>query len=87
MVTRDAPVWLYGIELDAERALIASSKRIETTQGKTFDAVAKSESFSLLYLNPPYDSEISTIGNRRMEAVFLESISSAMPMLLRNTIS
>ena len=32
----------------------------------------KPESFSLLYLNPPYDSEIGTIGNRRMEAVFLE---------------
>ena len=30
------------------------------------------ESFSLLYLNPPYDSEIGAIGNRRMEAVFLE---------------
>ena len=30
------------------------------------------ESFSLLYLNPPYDSEIGSIANRRMEAVFLE---------------
>jgi hypothetical protein len=25
-----------------------------------------------LYLNPPYDSEIGTVANRRMEAVFLE---------------
>jgi hypothetical protein len=38
----------------------------------TFDAIAKPESFSLLYLNPPYDSEIGTIANRRMETVFLE---------------
>jgi hypothetical protein len=72
LVTHDAPVRRYGIELDAERARIASSKGIETIQGNTFDAIAKPESFSLLYLNPPYDSEIGTIGNRRMEAVFLE---------------
>ncbi len=72
LVTSDAEVRRYGVELDAERARIASSKGIETIQGNTFDAIAKPESFSLLYLNPPYDSEIGTIGNRRMEAVFLE---------------
>src|SRR5579859_5899740 len=72
LVTRDAPVRCYGVELDAERARISSSKGIETIQGNTFDAIAKPESFSLLYLNPPYDSEIGSIGNRRMEAVFLE---------------
>ena len=72
LVTGGAPVRRYGIELDAERARIASSKGIETIQGNTFDAIAKPESFSLLYLNPPYDSEIGTIRNRRMEAVFLE---------------
>jgi Uncharacterised methyltransferase family (DUF6094) len=72
LVTSDAPVRRYGIELDAERARIASSKGIETIQGNTFDAIAKPESFSLLYLNPPYDSEIGTTGNQRMEAVFLE---------------
>src|SRR5258708_21370832 len=38
----------------------------------TSDAFAKPESFSLCYLNPPYDSEIGSIANRRMEAVFLE---------------
>ena len=72
MSRSDAPVRRYGIELDAERARIASSKGIETIQGNTFDAIAKPESFSLLYLNPPYDSEIGTIGNRRMEALFLD---------------
>lgn len=72
LVTHDAPALRYGIELDAERARIARSKGIETVQGNTFDAIVKPESFSLLYLNPPYDSEIGTIGNRRMEAVFLE---------------
>jgi Uncharacterised methyltransferase family (DUF6094) len=72
LVTSDAPLWRYGVELDAERANIAGSKGIETIQGNAFDAIAKPESFSLLYLNPPYDSEIGSIGNRRMEAVFLE---------------
>jgi hypothetical protein len=72
LVTSDAEVRRYGVELDAERARIASSKGIETIQGNTFDAIAKPELFSLLYLNPPYDSEIGTIANRRMEAVFLE---------------
>lgn len=72
LVTSNAPVRRHGVELDAERARVASSKGIETIQGNTFDAIAKPESFSLLYLNPPYDSEIGSIGNRRMEAVFLE---------------
>jgi hypothetical protein len=72
LVTSNAPIRRYGVELDAERARVASSKGIETIQGNTFDAIAKPESFSLLYLNPPYDSEIGSIANRRMEAVFLE---------------
>jgi hypothetical protein len=71
-LTLGAEVLRYGIELDAERACIAGSKAIETIQGNTFDAVVKAESFSLLFLNPPYDSEIGSIANRRMEAVFLE---------------
>ena len=62
LVTSDAPVRRNGVELDAERANIAGSKGIETIQGNAFDAIAKPESFSLLYLNPPYDSEIGTIG-------------------------
>jgi len=72
LVTSDASVWRYGVELDAERAHIAGSKGIETIHGNAFDTIARPESFSLLYLNPPYDSEIGTTANRRMEAVFLE---------------
>ena len=56
LVTSDAPVRRYGVELNAERAHIAGSKGIETIQGNTFDTIARPESFSLLYLNPPYDS-------------------------------
>ena len=72
LVTSDAEVRRYGVELDAERARIASSKGIETIQGNAFDAVPKSESFSLLYLNPPYDSEIGSVANNRMERLFLD---------------
>ena len=32
-------------------------------QGNVFDTHAKVESFSLLYLNPPYDTEINLTGN------------------------
>src|SRR5580658_2372 len=72
LVTSEAPVRRYGVELDAERARIAGANGIETIQGNAFDAIARPESFSLLYLNPPYDSEIGSFANRRMEAVFLE---------------
>jgi len=72
LLTHGADVRRYGVELDAERAIAASSKGIETIQGNTFDAVARPESFSLLYLNPPYDSEIGPIANSRMERLFLE---------------
>ena len=72
LVTSEAPVRRYGVELDAERARIANANGIDTIQGNAFDAIAHPESFSLLYLNPPYDSEIGSIANRRMEAVFLE---------------
>jgi hypothetical protein len=72
LVTKETPVRRYGVELDAERARIASDNGIETIQGNAFDAIARPESFSLLYLYPPYDSEIGSIANRRMEAVFLE---------------
>ena len=72
LVTSGAEVMRHGVELDAERALIAKSKGMETIQGNAFDAMARSESFSLLYLNPPYDSEIGSVANNRMERLFLE---------------
>ena len=61
LMTQGANVRRYGVELDAERAMAASAKGIETIQGNAFDAIAKPESFSLLYLNPPYDSEIGPL--------------------------
>ncbi len=72
LITHGADVRRYGVELDTERALLASAAGIETIQGNTFDAIAKPESFSLLYLNPPYDSEIGSVANSRMERLFLD---------------
>jgi hypothetical protein len=72
LITRAASVRHYGVELDADRAQIANSRGIETIQGNAFDAVTKPESFSLLYLNPPYDSEIGSVANNRMERLFLD---------------
>lgn len=62
----------YGIELDAFRANEAKSRLEETIHGSVFDCHAPVESFSLLYLNPPYDFEVGQGRNERMETIFLE---------------
>jgi hypothetical protein len=70
-ITRGGNCRLYGIELDAARAAAAAAAGITTVHGSTFDTHSKVERFSLLYLNPPYDSEIGSLSNRRMEELFL----------------
>ena len=72
LVTHDLDCKRYGVELDAERAAAAQAADIATVQGNAFDTHARVETFSLLYLNPPYDSEIGSLGNQRMEFLFLE---------------
>ena len=62
----------YGVEIDAYRAEQARDLAIETLQGSTFDIRSPAESFSLLYLNPPYDLETGATNNQRLELVFLE---------------
>jgi len=71
-ITKGGNCRLYGIELDAARAATAAVMGITTIQGSTFDTHSKVERFSLLYLNPPYDSEIGSLSNRRMEELFLD---------------
>jgi 16S rRNA G1207 methylase RsmC len=58
--------------LDAGRAAAASASGIATVHGNLFDTIGKSESSAFLYLNPPYDSEIGSADNKRMEYLFLE---------------
>ena len=46
----------------------------EVIQGSAFDTHASVESFSLVYVNPPYDFEIGEGRNQRMERLFLEHV-------------
>ena len=70
-----AAVRRYGVELDAYRAEESRKILNEVIQGSAFDAHAAVESFSLLYLNPPYDFEIGEGKNQRMERLFLEHVA------------
>lgn len=69
-----APARRYGIEIDAYRAEQARNLGIETLQANTMDVRCPAESASLLYLNPPYDWEVASSNNQRLEAVFLDHI-------------
>jgi hypothetical protein len=71
-LTEGAIVERFAIELDADRAQRATEAGITTVHGNLFDVQAKSGSFSFLYLNPPYDSEVAAFGNKRMELLFLQ---------------
>lgn len=71
-IAGSAGIRLYGIELDSFRAKEAADELDEVVQGSVFDTHSAVESYSLLYLNPPYDDEIADDRSRRMEAVFLE---------------
>jgi hypothetical protein len=71
-LTEGAEVKKHGVELDAGRSATASANGIAIVHGNLFDTIGKSESFSFLYLNPPYDSEIGSADNKRMEYLFLE---------------
>lgn len=63
-----------GIELDAYRAEESAKVLTQVIQGNCFDIHCAVESFSLLYLNPPYDFEVGESQNQRMEALFLEHV-------------
>ncbi len=70
-ITSDAKVSRYGIELDAYRAEQARSLATEVIQGNCFDVQCPVDSFSLIYLNPPYDFELGEQNSQRMERLFL----------------
>jgi hypothetical protein len=71
-ITSDKKVLRHGVELDAGRAEQARAKGSEVIHGNCFDVQSPVESFSLLYLNPPYDFEIGEEKSQRMEKLFLE---------------
>jgi hypothetical protein len=70
-ITADAPVQRYGIELDSYRAAQASAVADQIVQGSCLDVHCPAESFSLLFLNPPYDWSIGEGRSERVEPVFL----------------
>jgi len=70
-VTSGATTSLYGIELDTDRAATANQNGIQTVHGNAMDAKANQHQFSMLYLNPPYDTELGPFANQRMEYLFL----------------
>jgi tRNA1(Val) A37 N6-methylase TrmN6 len=75
LLTEGARVRRYGVELDAYRAGEAQQTLDEVIQGSAFDTHAPIDSFSLLYLNPPYDFEMGEGHNQRMERLFLEHVA------------
>ncbi len=73
-IASDKNVLRYGVELDAGRAEQARTKGIEVIHGNCFDVQCPVESFSLIYLNPPYDFDIGEQKSQRMEKLFLEHV-------------
>ena len=70
-VTAAAETLRYGIELDSYRADQASARVATVVHGNALETHCQVESFSLLYLNPPYDWELGPGNSRRIEQVFL----------------
>ena len=73
-ITEGAEVLRYGIELDAYRAEQARTRISSVLHGNTLEVHCAVESFSLLYLNPPYDWAVGSgegSPSKRTEQVFL----------------
>src|SRR5436853_6171332 len=66
-ITKDTGAHLAAIELDADRAAASAQQGIATVHGSAFECHLSVETCSLLYLNPPYDSELGPHSNLRME--------------------
>ena len=73
-ITLDAKALRYGIELDVQRATLARPSVEEVIHGNCFDVQCPVESFSLVYLNPPYDFEIGEGTSQRIEKLFLNHV-------------
>jgi SAM-dependent methyltransferase len=72
LITEGVHGHCYGIELDAHRAAQARARIGQVLYGNCFDVECRAESFSLLYLNPPYDSSVTEdSSSERLEALFL----------------
>ena len=65
----------YGVELSYSRHALAKDVLTECLAADWADVTVAHKSFSLLYLNPPYDTEAGKAGvhKRRLEYVFLQN--------------
>jgi SAM-dependent methyltransferase len=73
LITNGANSHHYGIEIDAHRAAQARARVGHVIYGDCFDVECHVESFSLLMLNPPYDSAANDEGpTERLEVLFLQ---------------
>lgn len=66
---------LYGVELDEKRAEQAAERLGHVVHASFFNAkIVPMQSFSLLWLNPPYDNELKQEGrtSQALEVTFLE---------------
>lgn len=72
-ITQDATTITYGVELDHHRAQTARTRLYKTIWGDALTEVRiSSESFNLLYLNPPYDNALAADNKeKRLEEQFL----------------
>jgi tRNA1(Val) A37 N6-methylase TrmN6 len=61
----------YGIELSPQRAGEATKKLNHGLNSGFENTVLTDETFSLVFLNPPYDGSTMTGGGERMEYTFL----------------
>ncbi len=71
VITNDAEVLRYGIELDAFRAEQARQRIPNIVQGNTLEVQCPDECFGLLYSNPAYDWTLGPADSRRTEQAFL----------------
>jgi hypothetical protein len=71
VILKDAGARLYGIELDAYRAEQAAPSLTRVIQGNCLETHCPVESFSCIYLNPPYDWALAGDTRERLEPVFL----------------
>src|ERR1700677_3257670 len=70
-ILQDASARRYGIELDAYRAEQAPPSPTRMIQGNCLETHCPVESFSCVYLNPPYDWALAGNARERLEPVFL----------------
>jgi tRNA1(Val) A37 N6-methylase TrmN6 len=71
-ITNGTSAHLAAVEIDSDRAAGCIQGGIATVHGSVFECKVQADRCSLLYLNPPYDTELGPHSNRRMELVFLE---------------